>query len=86
MIYFLRTAPEVAANPVWSAILPTYFETLKAEYGSELAELPEGASKEVRWEAGKRAREKAVDAAFHDVDLQRIEIAWSQYVEGLELP
>jgi hypothetical protein len=85
MIYFLRTAPEVAENKRWAAILPTYFETLKAEYGRELTQLGEDASGQARAEAGKRAREQAVTAAFRDVDLKRLELTWAAYTQSLEL-
>ncbi|MBJ02204.1 MAG: hypothetical protein CMK00_04945 [Planctomycetes bacterium] len=86
MIYFLRTAPAVEDNERWAAILPTYFDTLKAEYGRELAELADDASHAVRSEAGKRARERAVEAAFLDVDLKRLELTWAAYTKELELP
>jgi hypothetical protein len=88
MIYFLRTAKEVAANPKWAKILPVYFDTLKASYKDELAKLSPEAQKDrkLRAPAGLAARKAAVKAAFEDVDFNEIEESWSSYVLALKPP
>src|SRR5262249_1116982 len=80
MIYFLRTCKDVAKNPAWAKILPTYFDVLKKTWNDELAKL-EGIGKKddkgARYQAGLVARKAAVDAAFEGVNLDDIENAWS---------
>jgi hypothetical protein len=101
MVYFLRKSPVVRARADWARILPTYFETLKTAFAEELerlgpeasAPLPPDAKLEaklayfkLREEAGKPAREKAVEAAFAGVDLTELEQAWRLYILDLPLP
>jgi hypothetical protein len=87
MIHFLRTSPEVAHREEWARILPRYFATLKEAYAQELEKLGDRRSDLVeRWKAGFEARNRAVDAAFEDVDLDEIEQAWVRHVRGLVLP
>ncbi|MCE9594179.1 MAG: DUF1570 domain-containing protein [Planctomycetes bacterium] len=85
LIYFLRTAKIVKARPEWAAILPTYFETLKAAFAEELAALgPDRAKLDgPRFEAGKRARDRALDRAFASVDVAELENAWKDFVREL---
>jgi hypothetical protein len=85
MVYFLRTAKVVKARPSWAAILPTYFDTLKAAYAEELAALGEERAEldGPRFEAGKRARERALDAAFAGIDVDELETAWKSFVREL---
>ncbi|MCC6407795.1 MAG: hypothetical protein IT453_11555 [Planctomycetes bacterium] len=85
MIYFLRTSKVVKANARWSAILPTYFDELKAAYADELAKLGDAAKDGgKRFEAGKRARTRALDLAFEGVDIGELESAWKDFVRELE--
>ena len=86
MIYFLRTSRDVERNPQWAKILPTYFDVLKAEYTAALAELGDDPPRSKRMEVGKAARDKAVEAAFEDVDYYEIEDAWKEYVLDLKVP
>ena len=89
MIYFLRTSPVVQKRSEWARILPTYFETLKAEWAVELAKLTEAGKaedKEKRAAGGLAARQRAVDVAFQGVDLDEIDEAWQQFVRTMELP
>ena len=86
MIYFLRTSRDVERRPEWAKILPTYFDVLKAEYGAEVEKLGEEPTPQARWEAGKRAREAALKAAFEDVDFLEIEQAWKEYTLDLDVP
>ncbi len=86
MIYFLRTAKEVASRPEWAKILPTYFDTLKATYQDELAKLPDAKNEKARETAGLTARDAAVKAAFLNVDFEEIEDRWRDYVLALEPP
>lgn len=84
MVYFLRTAKEVRKRPEWAGILDRYFESLKREYASELAALGESPAPEAKDEAGKRAREKALEVAFADIDLQELEDVWKEYTLSLK--
>ena len=86
MIYFLNTAPEVGKRPEWQKILPTYFDTLKSEYGARLTELGEKPAPEKRAGAGQQARVAALAAAFEGVDLDEIDTAWKEYTLTLEDP
>ncbi len=88
MIYFLRTAKEVASRPEWAKILPTYFDTLKDTYQGELEKLSPEARKDAkaRAPAGLAARNAAVTAAFLDVDFDEIEARWEEYVRALKPP
>jgi uncharacterized protein DUF1570 len=86
MIYFLNTSPKVAARPEWNKILPTYFETLKTEYGGALAKLGEDPAPEKKAGAGQTAREAALEAAFKDVNLDEIDEAWQEYTLTLKDP
>ena len=84
MIYFLRTSKDVAKRPEWARILPAYFDVLKTSYARELAALGEAPAPEaVAAEAGKRARDKAVEDAFSGVDFHEIEEAWKAYTLAL---
>jgi hypothetical protein len=86
MVYFLNTSKVARKNTVWSQILPTYFAELKRAWGAELLLLDAAGkldNKEERKSAQERAREKAVDKAFSDVDLREIEKAWIAFVEDL---
>ncbi len=86
MIFFLRTSKVVARNPRWSQILPEYFDALKSGYADELSKLGEDKAKDekLRYEAGKRAREHAVDQAFDGIDLGALEDAWKEFVDKIE--
>ena len=86
MIYFLLHAPVVKKHPEWEAILPTYFETLKAEYAKQLEELGEHPAPEKKAGAGQLAREAALKAAFADVDLEEIHGEWATFTLTLEDP
>jgi hypothetical protein len=88
MVYFLRIAPEVQANPAWAAILPMYFETLKRAFVEEKASLPaeKAADRVALWQAGRAARAKALDVAFAGIDLDEIENAWKRFVAALAMP
>jgi len=86
MIYFLNKAPIVEQHPEWQRILPTYFDTLKAEYAAQLEALGEDPEPEKRAGAGQLAREAALKAAFADVDLNEIDLAWQAFTLTLEDP
>lgn len=88
MIYFLRTAKEVASRPAWAKILPTYFDTLKSAYKDELAKIAPEKQKDdkLREAAGLAARNAAVKAAFDGVDFAQIEDAWETFVLDLKPP
>lgn len=86
MIYFLRNSKVVAKNPAWNGILETYFTTLKEIYGDEVAFLEKQGRLDDKHKsaAGKRAREKAVEVAFDDIDLWALEDAWIDFTLDLE--
>ena len=89
MVYFLNKSKDVAKNPAWKKILPTYFDTLKSAFKEELEPVPEAARKPgLRGfeEAGFRARTRANEAAFAGVDMDQIEAAWKIFVLDLVCP
>lgn len=99
MIYFLRTSKEVAEHEVWSQLLTVYFDALKAAYAEEVATLladrseglgedaePPTLSMMEKMEAGKAAREVALEAALVGVDLNELERAWLEFVDDLRMP
>ena len=88
MIYFLRTAKEVEKEPSWAQILPTYFDTLKAEYELAMSERENVGplTMEERMYIEHRSREKAIDAALHGVDVDALEAAWRSFVPTLKAP
>lgn len=86
MIYFLNRAKEVKAKPEWQKILPTYFDTLKASYRAALAGLGDEPDDGARFQAGEKAREEAVKAAFEGVDLVEIDQAWQTFTLTLTDP
>lgn len=87
MIYFLRTSREVERREDWARILPTYFDTLKAEYARLTGESGGGELSRSRKNAiGEEAREAALEAAFDGVDFDEIEQAWIEFVNDLREP
>lgn len=86
MIYFLKHARAVADRPAWRAILPTYFDTLRREFPRELASFGGKRSRTAIDGAIEQARERALEAAFGDVDLDELERAWVAYVPTIESP
>lgn len=86
MIYFLNRSKAVKGNPAWARILTTYFETLKRTYRAELEKFPEDPSDGQRHQAGERAREAAVSAAFDGVELDALENEWKNFTMALEDP
>ena len=87
MIYFLRTAKEVRKHPLWSQILPIYFDTLQSTFARELkGKLAEQLDAKVLSRAKKKAREAALEKAFSDVDLRELERAWKKYTLSLKVP
>ncbi|MEZ6015359.1 MAG: hypothetical protein R3F49_25680 [Planctomycetota bacterium] len=86
MIYFLNRSKSVRTKPEWAKILPTYFETLKETYRTELERFTDEPNDGERFQAGQRAREAAVTAAFEGVDLDEIEREWATFTLALEDP
>ncbi|MEM6675731.1 MAG: DUF1570 domain-containing protein [Planctomycetota bacterium] len=86
MVYFLNKSPVARRNDRWAAILPTYFETLKTAYAEELDEAGNPRLLIHRAEPGKRARKRALAAAFEGVDLDDLEEEWAKYIAKLEAP
>ena len=86
MVYFLRKADVVQKHPQWSKILDVYFETLKRAFEYETAFLEKQGRLDQggRAAAGQRAREKAVEAAFEDVDVRALEREWEDFVLALD--
>jgi hypothetical protein len=86
MIYFLNRSKAVKAKPEWAKILPTYFDTLKAAYRTELDKYSDEPSDGERFGAGEKAREAAVSAAFQGVDLPAIDLEWQSFTMSLQDP
>jgi hypothetical protein len=87
MIYFLRSSKEVEDHPVWSRILDTYFETLKLGWQLELRRMDargDEPGESALADASAFARKQALEKAFADVDLDRIEHAWREFVLDLD--
>jgi len=82
MVYFLRKSEVVAKRPEWAKILPTYFDTLKANYQAKTAGM-DAEDRGARGKAGYEARNEALEAAFKDVDLAEITKAWEGFILGL---
>lgn len=83
MVHFLATLPEVGHNRTWSAVLPTYLESLRASWLVERRRLAPGDSPAA---ARQRARTQACSAAFRGVEWAELEAAWRRHLAGLELP
>jgi hypothetical protein len=81
LIYFLNESRAAADRPEWQRITPVYFETLKAAYQEELEKLGPDPNLPARTEAQKKARDRALAAAFEEVDVAELEAEWRQYVE-----
>ncbi|QDU65637.1 DUF1570 domain-containing protein [Engelhardtia mirabilis] len=97
MIYFLRTSKEVANHEQWSQILPIYFETLKAAYAEQAAELlaarseglepdeaPPELSRGEKEVISQMARDKALEVAFDGIDVLALERQWLLFIEELK--
>jgi hypothetical protein len=88
MVYFLNECKAVQRHPLWSRILPTYFEELKGAWAAQQALLEESDKfddQEARDAAQLAARNAALDVAFEDVDLEELEAEWIEFVLSLEL-
>jgi hypothetical protein len=86
LIYFLNTAPAVKKNEQWSAILPTYFDTLKSSYAVELEKLGKDVPPLRREPAKRKAREVALAAAFEGIDWNELQEEWLDFTEKLDVP
>ncbi len=85
-VYFLRESKVVAKHPIWSRILPVYFDTLKARYAETLAAAGEDPPPPKVEAAQAAARKEAVDAAFSKVSFDELEKAWVEFVGDLKDP
>ena len=89
MIYFLRESRVVKKHEVWSKILDTYFDTLRDSFAAGLADLESKELLDNPWERymlGEECLEKALEAAFKDVDFDEIEEEWKEFVMDLKVP
>ena len=85
MIYFLRTSKEAKKHPVWSNILDIYFNTLQQTFTDEVAAHSTGELNDEKLEEAKlKAREAALERAFSDVDLIKLQLAWKKWVGKLK--
>jgi hypothetical protein len=84
MVYFLNVSKTVQRHKVWSQILPTYFNELKAAWselkgGLEVGGEDEEAEAKARSIAEEEAKKRAVELAFKDVDLDELEAEWMKF-------
>jgi hypothetical protein len=90
MVYFLRESKEAAAHADWQAILPRYYEGLKASYPKERARLaaekPDLDARALAAEASEPARAAALAAAFEGIDLDELQRVWMGFVLALKPP
>jgi hypothetical protein len=88
MVYFLEESEVVAKHPLWSQILPVYFDALKESAVREKAWLPAtlGTLSEEAYETAGLAREHALEAAFMGVDLDELEAAWREFILDRRVP
>jgi hypothetical protein len=88
MVYFLSECSVVRKRQEWAGILPKYFHELKESWDNEFGVL-QGDGRlddaEALLAAQRRARVRALETAFEDVDFQAIEAAWSKYILSLKL-
>lgn len=85
-LYFLNQAKEVQANPLWSKILKTYFDTMKSSYAEQLAQAGGEPSLEQKTVAGFHARKAALKQALEGIDLAELEKAWKKWVVEMKDP
>ncbi len=85
-LYFLKNAKEVAAHPLWSKLLTTYFEAMKSGYAEEIAKVsgtPDLGQKTV---AGALARKAALKKALDGIDVAELEKVWRKWVVEMKDP
>jgi hypothetical protein len=85
-VYFLRESKVVAKHPIWSRILPVYFDTLKAKYAEAIAAEGKDPPPPKVEAAQSAARKEAVEAAFSKVSFDELEKAWVEFVGDLKDP
>ena len=86
LVYFLRESSKVKKHPMWSQILPKYFNTLKTESIAMRDEMPEDPFDPRRAFIEADIREAALDIAFEGIDFSELEEAWENYILGVKPP
>ncbi|MFO0982932.1 MAG: hypothetical protein U1E76_14575 [Planctomycetota bacterium] len=79
-IYFLNESDTARKHPQWSQIVSLYFNTLKDAWAEETRALGTSATAAMKELAAEKARTKALDAAFHDVDFTALEAEWKKFI------
>jgi hypothetical protein len=85
-VYFLKNSKEVAANPKWSKILQTYFDSVKDGYRDELAKLGPTPDLQGKMIAGFNARKKALAKTLEGLDIAELEKVWRKWVVDMKDP
>ena len=85
-LYFLKQSKEAAANPKWSKLLQTYFETMKSSYAAQIEKLGAPPSLEQKTIAGFGARKAALKQALDGVDVNELERVWRKWVVDMKDP
>lgn len=85
-VYFLKESKEAQAHPQWSKILPTYFNAVKEQYGSQLKKAGDKPDLRDKQIAGFKARQKALEQTLEGIDLAKLEEAWRQWVVDMKDP
>lgn len=84
-VFFLKQSKEAAANPKWSKLLMTYFETMKSSYAAQMSAV-ESPTLEQKTIAGFGARKAALKAALDGIDVDELERAWRKWVVDMKDP
>lgn len=80
--YFLMIAKDGGQkNAQWAAIIPNYYESLKAAYEKRMNLLDSSSSIGDRQKAEKDARDEALEKTFKDIDLEALETAWRSWIK-----
>ena len=85
-LFFMKTSKEVAAHPVWSKMLGSYFDTVKASYAEELQKAGENPDLGQKTVAGFNARRKALKTTLEGVDIPELEKVWRKWVIDMKDP
>jgi hypothetical protein len=86
LIFFLNESKVAKKNPAWAKILPTYFATLITRYQAGLEKLGPNPNPNLVGAEQLAAQKAAVEAAFENVDFDKLQAAWKDFVMSLDDP
>ncbi len=73
-------------HPEWKAIIDNYFNALKEGYTKFVTSLPDQAPLTEKEKGLAEARQHALAAALHQVDLDLLEAEWTDWIRKLKNP